>query len=165
MAKSQLVRPIIEFFELQGVDSKRGVNAEIFADVWEGKTYRFLSGVKRELQAARGVYIFYDSRGRAIYAGKAEAQSLWKELNLAYNRDRGDLQTIKRVSHPINDVAYNKVREVRRRITRQQVTLYHLASYVSAYEVRPTSMIAMFEALIVRAFANDLLNKKMETIG
>ena len=43
------------------------------------------------------------------------------------------------------------------------MNLSYLAYYFSAYKIEPTDMIPMFEALRVRAFANDLLNKRMET--
>jgi hypothetical protein len=42
------------------------------------------------------------------------------------------------------------------------VFLHELSFYVSAYSIDPEEMIGPLEALSVRAFANDLLNKKME---
>jgi hypothetical protein len=164
MAAKRFVRPIVEFFEFEYADAPRSDNAVLFSEMWDEKTHRYLDGVKKELQRARGIYIYYDSRGRAIYAGKAEEQSLWKEMNLALNRGRGDVQSIKRVSHPTNSIPYKAPEEKSRRIVRQEVRLWEIARYFSAYEIAPRSIIGMFEALMVRGFANDLLNKRMETL-
>lgn len=159
------VRPIVEFFGFDWDDAPRSENVVLFSEqMWDEGTHRYLAGVKQALRDAKGIYIFYDSRGRAIYVGKAERQSLWKEMNLAFNRGRGDVQSIRRVSHPVNNVAYRGPEEVKRRILRQEVKLYEIAKYFSAYEIAPKTMIGMFEALLVRGFANDLLNKRMETI-
>ena len=164
MAERRFVRPVVEFFEFEVADAPRSNNAVLFSEMWDDKTHRYLEGVKAELQRARGIYIYYDSRGRAIYVGKAEEQSLWKEMNLALNRGRGDVQSIKRVSHPTNSVAYKGPEEKKRRIVKQPVRLWQIATYLSAYEISPTSIIGMFEALLVRGFANDLLNKRMESL-
>jgi hypothetical protein len=149
---------VVEFFPIDGSLSKRQGKWEIIS--FEAGTYG--QGVKQALQAAFGIYVFYDSRGRAIYAGKAVDQPLWKELNSAYNRDRGDLQKVRLVGHPERNVPYRPYDEKVRQPVDWQVPLYDIAEYFSAYAIEPTDMIGMFEALIVRAFANDLLNKKME---
>jgi hypothetical protein len=82
-------------------------------------------------------------------------------MNLAFNRERGDVQSIKRVGHPSSRVAYKKTEDGKRKIEKLTVVLHEIASYVSAYEI-PTDLISKLEALIVRAFANDLLNVRME---
>jgi hypothetical protein len=84
-------------------------------------------------------------------------------MNLAFNRDRGEVQNIKRVSHPASRVAYKKNKDGYRTIKKQPVALHEIASYMSAYEVEGR-LIGRLEALIVRSFANDLLNVKMESI-
>lgn len=157
------IKPIIEFIELDAVDSKREAKRELFSEQYDDKTYRYLQGVKEALQASFGIYVFYDSRGRAIYAGKAVKQNLWREMNGAYNRNRGDLQTIRLVSHPWERGSFSTSEEKVRRIVQRPVRLWQIASYVSAYSITDKNLISMFEALIVRAFANDLLNKRMET--
>lgn len=159
---AERIRPIVEFFPLDPVESKRGAKWELFAGEYEGATHRYYSGVKQDLQASSGIYVFYDSRGRALYAGKAVQQSLWAEMNNVYNRSRDEVQRIKIVSHPSRNVLYRKSAEQTRRISDRALQLNDLAYYVSAYEIKPHSMIGMFEALIIRAFANDLLNKRME---
>ncbi len=107
------------------------------------------------------IYLFYDSRGRSIYAGKTEEQSLWSEMTNAFNRRRGEVQKIKRVKHPVRNVQFRGAEEKRRLIVDRPVLLRDLAHYFSAYSV-PEGLIGKLEALIVRAFANDLLNIKME---
>lgn len=155
------IMPIVEFLELDPVDSRSGSKAELFSI--EGST--FLKGLRERLSNSCGVYIFYDSRGRAIYVGKTQRQKtkmLWAEMNDAYNRYR-DVQKIKRVDHPTS-VEFRAGEEKQRQIYSRSVTLYELASYVSAYEVTP-GLISKMEALLVRGFANDLLNVKMEYFG
>lgn len=156
------VVPIVEFMQLS--PSRKKVRWEIF-DVCdeEGREHPYLSGLRKNLERSHGIYIFYDSRGRAIYAGKAQRLFLWNEMNNALNRDRGEVQNIKRVSHPTNRVEYRGPQEQRRQIAKQSVPLHDIASYCSAYQV-PDALIGKFEALIVRAFANDLLNVRMENI-
>lgn len=155
------VVPVVEFFEIDHHDT--GSKYRVFSDVAEGgRKHPYLQGLKERLEKKHGIYVFHDSRGRAIYAGKAQKLSLWTELNNAFNRDRREVQSIKRVSHPQNRVKYRGPEEKKRQIVRQNVPLHDIASYFSAYEV-PDQLIGKFEALIVRAFANDLLNVRMET--
>jgi len=84
-------------------------------------------------------------------------------MNLAFNRERGDVQSIKRVDHPSNRVAYKEAEHGRRSIKNQPVALHEIASYMSAYAVAD-DLINKLEALIVRAFANDLLNVRMPNL-
>ncbi|MCB1087366.1 MAG: hypothetical protein KDM63_10000, partial [Verrucomicrobiae bacterium] len=156
------IRPLVEFFEIECSDSRFGVNYEIFDSRDErGEDRPYHSGLRDELDSSHGVYLFFDSRGQAIYAGKAKRQSLWREMNLAFNRERGTVQTIKRVNHPLKRASYRTSDEKARQITDQQVPLWEIARYFSAYEVAD-GLIEDVEALLVRSFANDLLNKRME---
>jgi hypothetical protein len=154
------IRPIVEFFDLEPEDSSRGKRVELFSSAI-AKDHPYLKGLKETLKRANGIYIFYDSRGRALYAGKARDRFLWSELKSAFNRDRHDHQKIKRVEHPYRRVSFLSASEKLRRIRPVQVPLHELASYVSIYEVIP-GFIDDLEALIVRAFANDLVNARME---
>lgn len=156
------VRPLVEFFDIDRCERGRRGRAVLF-DVHDdqGREHPYKVGLKEELESKHGVYLFFDSRGQAIYAGKARKQSLWKEMNLAMNRDRGELQTIKKVSHPERKMEYRTSDEKVRQITDRSVSISEIASYFSAYEVAD-EMIEDVEALLVRSFANNLLNKKME---
>jgi hypothetical protein len=82
-------------------------------------------------------------------------------MNLAFNRDRDDLQTILRPSHPSKKVQYKSLKEKSRQIYARKVALHELAHYVSAYHVTD-GMVNDVEALLVRSFANNLLNKRIE---
>lgn len=156
------VVPIAEFLAINLSETRNGANWNIFSiNNYDGLPNPYYSGLRKALEQKHGIYVFHDSRGRAIYAGKAHRLSLWTEMNNALNRDRGEVQNIKRVSHPQNRVEYRSLQEQSRQIVRQPVPLYDIASYFSAYEV-PEQLIGRFEALIVRAFANDLLNVRME---
>jgi hypothetical protein len=157
------IRPIVEFFP---VDSVRVGPLEkklaVFPTTKEsGKHY---AGLHTELVNAKsGLYIFYDTRGRALYAGQTKKQNIWKEMNLAFNRDRS-AQVMTLVRHPENDVDFKPAHIKIRQPTDRMLRLHDLAAYFSAYEVIP-EMVDDLEALLVRAFPNDLLNFKMEKFG
>ncbi|HEY0797066.1 MAG TPA: hypothetical protein VGD64_14940 [Acidisarcina sp.] len=154
------IQPVVEFYRIQKYEQK--ARSELFSEKVEGANpHPYRSGLKKELEESKGVYVFFDSRGSAIYAGKAKRQSLWLEMNSAFNRDRGEVQQIKRVRHPENRVKYRPPEEKSRQIGSHVVPLHELASYFSAYKVSD-GMINELEALLVRSFANDLLNKNME---
>jgi DNA-binding transcriptional regulator YdaS (Cro superfamily) len=163
VTKSQraTLRPIVEFFPIDAVESARGVKYELFPT---GKDDNPLHGqLRAALSKASGIYVFYDSRGRAIYAGKAKEQSLWHEMKDAFNRDR-DTQKVYRVAHPSRRQAFKPAYAKPRQPTSTELKLNDLAAYVSVYEVEK-AMINDLEALLVRGFANDLLNKRMEKFG
>lgn len=163
-AESQAIRPIVEFFKLSPVESKRGAQIEIFSVKEPGGTeHPNLLGLRTELEGHKGVYIFHDSRGRALYAGKTSRQRLWSEINKAYNRYR-EVQRIRRVGHPERRQEFLTLDEKPRQITLRSVPLYDLAAYLSAYHVSD-GLIKELEALIIRGFANDLLNVKMENFS
>lgn len=161
-AQYETIQPIVEFYPIDCSDSKREAGWEVLPQSGDGTSVQ--RGLGSELQARRGLYIFYDSRGRALYVGKARKQTLWKEMNLAYNRARGEVQSIMLVGHPERNQtfapAYSKPRQPRDCSLR----LHDLAEYFSAYWVID-AMIEDLEALLVRGFANDLLNVRMETFS
>jgi DNA-binding transcriptional regulator YiaG len=159
------IRPLVEFFPISKAPSKQNAGFELFADRdLKQNKHPYLAGLKAELESHHGVYIFFDSRGQAIYSGKARKQKLWKELNLAFNRDRDSLQNIRRVKHPSRKQKYRTTEEKSRQITEYSVPLHELAAYFSAYDVAD-GMVDVVESLLVRGFANDLLNKRMERFG
>lgn len=163
--QASALRPLVEFFPIEKRESKQGVNYEVFSVTTKDKSkHPYLEGLKEELQDHTGIYIFFDSRGRAIYVGKARRQKLWDEMKLAFNRERGEVQKIKRVDHPTRKQGYRNSDEKARQIREQTVPLYDLATYFSAYDV-DDGLIDEVEAMLVRSFANDLLNKKMERFG
>lgn len=120
------------------------------------------AGLRAELSATSGLYIFYDTRGKALYIGKAAKQNIWKEMNLAFNRSRS-AQSISLVKHPVKNVKYVAASEKIRQPVDIPRKLVDLAAYFSAYEVND-SLIDNFEALFIRAFPNDLLNYRMEKV-
>ena len=152
------IRPIVEFFPLDAVESRSGKKSELFSTAKDASLlYR---GLRETLEKTKGIYVFYDTRGRALYAGKAQAQSLWAEIKSTFNRER-NTQQVFRVDHPKRNQTFQTAEQQPRTIKRTQVQLAEMAAYFSAYEVT-SEMIDSFEALIVRAFANDLLNSRME---
>lgn len=159
------IRPLVEFFPIKKTHSKQKAKYELFSvkDLKKDE-HPFLAGLKDELDSHYGVYVFFDSRGQAIYSGKAHKQTLWKELNLAFNRYRDSLQKIRRIKHPSRKQKYQTTQEKSRQIKEYSIPLHELAFYFSAYEVAD-GMVDVVESLLVRGFANDLLNKRMETFG
>ena len=156
------IRPLVEFFPIARTAARGNSRTfRIFTHLEKGLVHPYRKGLKDELSECHGVYVFFDSRGQAIYAGKAKEQSLWKEMNLAFNRERGGVQKIRRVSHPNKKIEYRTSSEKTRQIREYIVPLHELAAYFSAYDVA-LGMINDLEALLVRSFANDLLNSRME---
>jgi hypothetical protein len=160
---SDAIRPIVEFFPIDSVAVGRLEKKPAVFPTGEesGKHY---AGLHAELLAAKsGLYIFYDTRGCALYAGQTKKQNIWKELNLAFNRKRS-AQVMTLVRHPERDVEFRSAHTKVRQPTDVVLKLHDLAAYFSAYEVIP-EMVDDLEALLVRAFPNDLLNFKMEKFG
>ncbi len=157
-AQQTTLRPIVEFFPIDAVESTGGMKYELFPT---GKDDNPLHvQLRAKLSSSKGIYIFYDTRGRAIYTGKAKELSLWSEMKNVFNRDR-DTQSVYRVRHPTRRQAFKPAYEKQRQPTRTKLRLNDLAAYVSAYEVEK-AMVNSLEALLVRGFANDLLNVRME---
>jgi hypothetical protein len=96
------VEPVMEFFRIENPARTSGGNWHIFSS----KAAPQWSDLQERLQAAHGIYVFHDSSGRGIYAGKALRQNLWSEINSAFNRQRGEVQSIKRV-----DLTDNRLRK------------------------------------------------------
>lgn len=160
--QSNIIRPVVEFFPVKKCETRNGAAFELFSTTDErGNPHPYRVGLKNELTKHTGIYVFFDSRGSAIYVGKARRQKLWNESNHAFNRDRGNVQNIRRVRHPRQRRAYQTTEEKRRQIVEFDVQLHELAAYYSAYHVAD-AMINDLESLLVRSFANDLLNIRME---
>jgi len=91
--QASAIRPLVEFFPIARSESKHGANYSLFGvNSINGRRHQYSQRLRDEPEAHFGVYLFFDSRGQAIYAGKARKQNLWKEMNLAFNRERGELQ-------------------------------------------------------------------------
>jgi len=161
--KNQLetIQPVVEFYPIDRYSTKRGANWMVFDSGKDVTLYA--QGLREKLESCHGIYIFYDSRGHALYVGKARDQSIWKEMNLAFNRPR-EVQTIKLVQHPERNQEFKPGYEKLRQPKDKQLELYDLAFYFSAYHV-DDGMVEDLEALLVRSFANNLLNVKMETFA
>jgi transposase len=160
-AQHETIQPIVEFYRIEKCLTKREANWQVFNGGAGANLYA--QGLKAELDESYGIYIFYDSRGRALYVGKACEQSIWREMNSAFNRKR-DVQTIALVQHPERNQEFKPGYEKLRQPKGTQLELSDLAYYFSAYNV-DDGMIDDLEALMVRGFANDLLNARMETFA
>lgn len=161
-AQIETIQPIVELFPIAKTESARGANWEVIRGGTD--TTEYARGLKNALQENYGIYIFYDSRGHALYVGKARESSIWKEMNNAFNRSRGKVQSIKLTSHPSRNQEFKPGYEKLRQPKPTELGLYDLSFYFSAYKV-DDGMIDDLEALMVRSFANSLLNIKMETFA
>lgn len=160
--QNHAIIPIVEFFPIEKCLSTHEKKYELFSSKdLKGKKHPYLFGLQEELKEHHGIYVFFDSRGQAIYVGKARKQKLWHELKSAFNRERGSVQRILRVRHPSRRQDYKTSEEMTRQIKDAEIPLYELAYYFSAYKIID-GMIEDVESLLVRSFANDLLNKRME---
>lgn len=152
---SSAIQPIVEYYEISHSDSDRGANLELFPSK-NGKGQK----IRKELESSNGIYIFYNSQCRAIYLGKAKKQNLWKEMNNAFNRERSS-QIVWVVSHPERGQDFTPAHQKLRSLKKTSVPLSGLATYFSAYKVN-TWLIDNLEALMIRGFANELTNTRME---
>lgn len=149
------ILPIVEFYRVDRTETKQGRALKLL----NRKTKKALVN---KLSTANGIYIFHNSQGNAIYVGKAKSQSLWQEMNNAFNRKRGDSQVVKKIKRPKNK-DYKETTEKSRQIKKQCVHMHEIVSYFSAYSVEKP-FINNFEAAIIRMFPNDLINSKTEKI-
>ncbi len=74
------------------------------------------------------------------------------------------MHNIRRVNHPERRQDFRISDELRRQIRTVSVKLHELARHVSAYQVAD-GMIGDLETLLIRAFANGLLNKRMRNFS
>lgn len=160
-AQLETIQPIVEFYRIEKCLTKRESRWQVFDSSKDSILYA--QGLRAALDDSYGIYIFYDSRGHALYVGKAREQTIWKEMNLAFNRKR-DVQTIALVHHPERNQEFKPGYEKLRQPKDTQLELFDLACYFSAYDV-DEGMIDDLEALMVRGFANNLLNVRMETFA
>lgn len=102
---SGALKPIVEFFPIDSVwAGRKQERLEVFSTTDDAGKH--LLGLRDMLLNAKsGIYIFYDTRGKALYAGQTKNQNIWKEMNLAFNRDRSE-QSMTLVRHPYKDVAF-----------------------------------------------------------
>lgn len=161
-AREDSIHTVVEFFPIAKCESKQRAKFEIF-DVSDKHDY--LEGLHLELKNTKGVYVFFDSRGKAVYVGSTKERNLWDEMKSAFNRVREtNVQQVFRVKHPARKQQYKSSNRKLRRIKKQNVKLHELACYFSAYAVHQ-DMIGTIEALLIRTSANDLLNVKMENVA
>lgn len=156
---SNAIRPIVEHYPIEKCESRQQVKWEILPT---GKKNPREAKIKNYLSQSIGIYFFYDSMGQVIYNGKTISQNLWKEINDAFNRDRGQHKVF-RVSHPRTGASFEPAWKSPRQPHRKPVYLHEIAGYFSAYEVSK-ELVSIVEALFIRSICNDLSNIKMEKL-
>ncbi|WP_423065966.1 hypothetical protein [Devosia sp. CN2-171] len=148
----EAVHPIVEFFFIEYNESRSGKNMEIIGRSEHPELADVLSN-------ARGIYAFYNSEGEIVYIGKAEKQSLLKEMKLAFNRERPSYNLMA-VGHPRGKWKPNTPSSIRQ-IRPTNFRLYDTCSYFSAYSVSG-DLITALESFLIRVVPNDVVNVRME---
>ena len=110
-----------------------------------------------KVEGQTGIYIFYSSLGRPIYLGKAKDTELWTESNSAFKR------TYKGALYLVNHPHEGKKAPKNLKLGKQDRKVYDVAAYYSAYKV-DRELVNSTEALLIRAFINELANVKVENI-
>ena len=150
----KFIKTIVEYFPIEKVKSKGRKKYEISPP---GNMEQKWNDLREKLENTKaGIYIFYDSNGRAIYVGKTSARSsLWVRMKSSFNHDQQKSRQLYRIDHSPNAKPHAQ------KLGPKPVQLHELAKYFSAYEVDP-NITHNIEALLIRAFADNLMNKKME---
>ena len=127
---STLIRPLLEFQEIEPYTS---------GGSWSfSRNATTITALKTKLDGKKGVYVFYDSSGKAIYLGKTEA-SLFIEAK-------------QRLAAVPNRAIYLP-------IAAKVGAVGNRTQFISAYEVSIPAAIKNLETFMLRAFTNDLSNK------
>lgn len=125
-----LVQPV---FEYRSIEPKPSGNTWSF-----GLSVHEEPGHRADLKGKHGIYIFYDSSGRAIYLGKS-VRCLYQEsktrLGASLNRSLRLPQKI------------------------QTAKAGSISRYMSAYQISISSGTKNIESFMLRAFANSIYNK------
>lgn len=156
---STAIKPIVEHYPIQKCRSKQRAKWEILPS---GPDSLRGAKIREYLERSAGIYFFYDSMGHVFYNGKTISQNLWKEINLAFNRER-DKHKVFRVPHPTTGSNFEPAWKSPRQPAKRAIRIHEIAGYFSAYQISE-EMISVVEALFIRAICNDLSNIKMEKL-
>jgi len=116
-------------------------------DTGKANTIRKRIGSKeicKTLAEAKGIYAFYDSRGRIIYIGKTEKNHLLGEMGQQFSNRKVAIRRTNRKGNFVH----------------MKVPLRDFVEYRSAYKVH-SEVIADFEALVARLAPNNLENSQI----
>lgn len=149
------IMPIVEFYPIEHTQNR--VKWEVLPTDKTDNPYEHQ--MRTILKESEGIYLFYNSAGKVLYAGKTVSQNIWKEMNDAFNRKR-KAQTAFFVNHTGRG-DFIPAHEKQKKLVEKKVYLHDIAYYFSAYKVHP-ALISNLEAFLIRAFPNDLSNKRME---
>jgi hypothetical protein len=147
-----MIRPVVELAMIDGSEA----GDTVFSEALYGD-HPYWKPIIDRLKSDRGVYLFFDSRGVAIYVGKAKKQSLWIRANQSFGAERANARGMFLADHPQTRVAYNPKRHRALKISEYECPLNEVASYFSAYAVDEAAIDAV-EALLIRTHCNTLLN-------
>ena len=148
------VVPLVEFFEIHRTKTTHNVS-------WLPFDVKKQNALKTLLSDAQGIYAFYNSEGEIIYLGKTMGQTIFKEMNNAYNRDFPSYQILT-VNHPWKK--FKQSDNGTRQIKKRNAHLHETARYFSCYKVSE-ELISPLEALLIRVLPNNLINVKIEKLN
>ncbi|MDA7967635.1 MAG: hypothetical protein MPK31_01675 [Gammaproteobacteria bacterium] len=157
------IRVIVEFYP---IDPSLAVKKKLLdADQRSGSANKYHDDLRHELEkATNGIYVFFDSMGRAIYLGKTSDQNLWKRMSQSFKGRVEGKEVVKNlylVQHPKRNQAYKQKQQ--RDIRPQSRKMHDVACYFSAYAVHK-DLVDAVESLLIHTSANDLQNTKMGVI-
>jgi hypothetical protein len=130
------IKPIVEFHPLDlfhghKIDNlKKRINDKNLVD---------------KLQAAKGIYSFYDSQAHIIYFGKT-TKNLLTEMSQAYGLARP---------------GYRRKRVDGTNFKFVSLTIRETAAFLSAYEI-DVDLISNLEAFVTRMVPNNIINRRTE---
>lgn len=142
--KKQLDELIIPIFELKRLSLQKRGNGYLLDPDAEGR-----DRLRSFLEGKHGIYIFYNSTGNVIYIGKAERMFLYNEI----------LQQLNRKISIYKDINSENRSGV---IAKKEIPQGEFTNFISAYEIKPKHYLPFIEALLIRSYANDNTNIKME---
>jgi transcriptional regulator with XRE-family HTH domain len=128
---ASLISPVLEYKAIEPFKSRRS---------WIMSAAEDDKDLLHECMLHRlGVFIFYDSMGKAIYLGKSESCMYTEAKKRLADVSNSPLLAPNRSKPPY---------------------IGELARYVSVYEVSVPAAIKNLEAFLLRAFSNNLLNEE-----
>jgi|GEM_PF-6208389 len=137
------IKPLLE---MEKVDpGKPGGKWYFFSE----KTNTKRATLIKKIAGKKGIYCYYDGLSRLSYVGKADRTPLDREVE-------------GRLSQALPKTKLGYGQNMKKNIPVYQG---NIVEYISAYEILPTELIPLAEALAIRISANTQFNKRLESLS
>ena len=153
------IRRIIEFYPIK-YDENYEKRQFMFLDK-DKESDKYVEKTLRETRG--GIYIFYDSYGQALYVGKTNG-ILITEIIQQFEKIKIEIYL---TDPPPNTTHKPLSKQKKQKLSSKQIKkrdhypLYNCATYLSVYHITQPALIHNLEALLIRAFPNNIINKQM----